>query len=243
MTDRNPPERASPPSLPPPPPLAQRFVRYLLGFGVSVAVGLAPYLGKLDIPLFTPLLSIIPETLHNPLLPLSAALMGVLAVVVQWYGDERHSKKWLEHTFRRCLQTLGVSFLALLVVHTTAVVPVPILGGKEHVAFMVGFVRPERPPCPAGVSDARCIMLLTLDPSRVESFWGDGQVRIARLALMLSYLAFTGGFGALVGLLLLKGAQTKAVPDAKRVRRRPPPSAVGGTDVPQSSRRVDDPSP
>ena len=39
---------------PPLPPTIRRWVTYLLAFGVSVAVGLAPLLGVLGVPLFLP---------------------------------------------------------------------------------------------------------------------------------------------------------------------------------------------
>src|SRR5437016_3481091 len=84
---------------PPPPPLARRWIRYLLGFGVSVAIGLAPYLGKVHVPLFSPLLDLIPESLQTTILPLSSALMGIVAVGVQWYGGERLTEQWLRRAF------------------------------------------------------------------------------------------------------------------------------------------------
>lgn len=188
----------------PPTPLARRLVRYILGFGVGVGVGLAPYLGLLKIPLFAPLLDLIPESIQNTLIPLSAALMGIVAVAAQWYGGEAITRKWLRRLFARALTLAGLSFVLLLAVHTLLVVRVPILGGDDTVSFVVGFVRPSKPPCTEGVSDAECIKKITLDPAAVESFWGDRQVRLARLSLMISYLLFTGTFGALIGLILLR---------------------------------------
>ena len=69
--------------------LSKKFVRYIIGFGVGVAVGLAPYLGILNVPFFKPLLSLIPEAVRGTAIPLSAALMGIVAVVIQSYGSER----------------------------------------------------------------------------------------------------------------------------------------------------------
>lgn len=185
-------------------PLSRDFVRYLLGFGVSVAVGLAPYLGKLEVPLFTPLLNLIPENVQDTLLPLSAASMGAVAVFVQWYGGERLSKVWLRRAFSRASVIAVIAFLMLLVVHTFFVVRVPILGGTEAVNFLVGINRPIKPPCPSDVSDAECIKRLTFNTDAIESFWGDRSVRSAKLLLMLPYLTFTCAFASLVGLVLLR---------------------------------------
>lgn len=205
------------------PATARGFVQYLLGFGVSVAVGLAPYLGKVDVPLFEPLLKLIPRSVHNTLIPLSAALMGLVAVVIQWWGGWHLTRTWLKTAFRRVLVSTIIVFLILCIVHTFVVVRVPILGDKDSVSFLVGFKRPHRPPCTAEVSDAECIKHLTFNTAAMESFWGDKQIRLAKLALTLSYLMFTSCFGMLVGLVLLRNklltieaAQAPSDPPRKR---------------------------
>jgi hypothetical protein len=198
--------RGHPPLNTPEPPtsLARDYVRYVLGFSVSVAVGLAPYLGKLKIPFFDSLLELIPTTIQDTVLPLSAALMGLVAVVIQWYGSDEVNILWLKKWFARTLVLAGVSFLLLFVIHTLVVVRVQILGGEESERFLVGLVRPVRPPCPEEISDPECIKKLTLDPAIVESFWGSKQLRIATLALLFPYLGFTSAFGLLIGLILLR---------------------------------------
>lgn len=197
-------EIPNPQPIPPPPRLARRLVRYILGFGVSFAIGLAPYLGKLNVPGFTPLLSLMPSTIQGTAIPLSAALMGIVAVAIQWYGGERVTPAWLRKGFKRALIMALLSFLLLTVVHTLVVVRVEILGGRDSVSFVVGFVRPHKPPCTAEVSDSTCIKLITFDVSEIEAFWGDSQVRVAKIALILSYLLATSSFGLIVGLLLLR---------------------------------------
>jgi hypothetical protein len=192
-----------------PTPLARRLVRYILGFGVSVAVGLAPYLGKLEVPLFTPLLKLIPESVQDTVIPLSAALMGVVAVVTEFYAGERMTRKSIRKGFRRTLVFTGFAFVLLLSVRTLTVVNVPILGGKESVSFLVGFVRPHTPPCPEETSDADCIKKLTFNESAIESFWGDKQVRMAKLSLISAYLSLTASLPILVALLVLRAERTK----------------------------------
>lgn len=191
----------------PPTPLAKQFVRYVLGFGVGVAIGLAPYLGEINVPLFRPLLSLLPESLRDIVLPLSAALMGIIAVAVQWYGTHRLSKKSLTRAFNRAILSTIFSFLALVVVYTFVVARVPILAGQDSVSFVVGFQHPEGGAC-LGLSDSECIKRLSFDESAIASHWGDRQIRFSKLALMLAYLSFTSCFGVLVGLVVLRRAAT-----------------------------------
>lgn len=180
---------------------------------MSVAVGLAPYLGKVRVPLFSSLLSLIPENVQDTVLPLSAAVMGIVAVLVQWHGTEKLSKQWFKTRFTWVVILAICSLTLLTVVHTLTVVNVPYNGGKQSASFLVGFSRPNVPPCPSDVSDADCIRLhLTFNPARIESFWGDRQVRIAKLSLMFPYVIFTATFGMMVGLVLLKD-------ETERVRR------------------------
>lgn len=184
-------------------PLARKLVRYIVGFGVGVGVGMAPYLGLLNVPLFRPLLSLIPDSIQNTVIPLSAALMGTVAVVVQWYAGEQVSRRWLRKLFARTLITAVLTFILLTIIHGLVVVTLPI-GNDQSLSFVVGFRRPIKPPCTAEVSDERCVKLVTTDPAEIAGFWGDSQVRLARLSLIFSYLLFTGSFGTLVGLVILK---------------------------------------
>jgi hypothetical protein len=187
----------------PPTPLAKHFVRYLLGFGVGVALGLAPYLGEINVPFFKSLLTLIPNSLRDTVLPLSAALMGLIAIVVQWYGTERLSKRWLRRTFNRTILFSLFSLIALIVAHSFVVTTVPFLAGRDSASFVVGFQRPEGGTC-RGLSDAECIKTLTFNEAKIESYWGDRQVRLSKLVLTFFYLLFTSSFGALVGLVVLK---------------------------------------
>jgi len=193
----------TPAPIQPPTPLARKLIRYIVGFGVGTSIGLAPYLGVVNVPLFKPLLSLIPDSIQDTVIPLSAALMGTLAVVIQWYAGEAITQKALRKLFARTLIVTLLTFVVLTVVHTLVVVTLPRTAG-ESWSFVVGFTRPLRPPCTAEVSDAECIKAVTTDPSAIASFWGDRQIKIATLSLMFSYILFTSSFGTLVGLLVLK---------------------------------------
>lgn len=204
-TDTHDDARARPERRPrPPTPLSRKLVRYIVGFGVGVGVGLAPYLGLLDVWGFKALLTLIPDAIQSTAIPLSAAMMGTIAVVVQWYGGERLTRKRLGKWFARTLATAAASFVLLTIVHSLVVATVPMKGGRL-ASFVVGFTKPpDKPPCLPDDSDAQCIKRLTFDPAIIESYWGGGRIRLARLSLIFSYLLFTGSFGALVGLVVLR---------------------------------------
>lgn len=206
-------------SVPLPTPVSKRLVRYMLGFGVGISIGLAPYLGLLRVPLFAPLLNLIPDSIQNTIIPLSAAFMGTLAVAVQWYASENIVRSSFKKLFKRTLLITATAFILLLVLHTFVVVSVPILGGQDSITFVVGFTRPYKPPCTSEVSDSECIKRITLDPTAVASFWGDRQVRLATVSLMLSYLAFTGSFGALIGVMILRDASAQKTAASRRARK------------------------
>jgi hypothetical protein len=185
------------------PYLATQWVSYLLGFSVSVAAGLAPYLGRVKIPLFTPLLSLIPLTIQDVAIPVSSAAMGIVAVVVQWYGSTRISEAWLSRIFVRTLTSCALLFVAFVSIEMMAVerIDVPATGGR--VSFVVGFSYPNKAPC-AELSRSDCIgKKIGLNPAAVLTYFGGQQVHESELMLVITYTAFMSSFGALVGLLVI----------------------------------------
>ena len=193
----------------PPTPVGRRWINYVVGFSVGVGSGLSVYLGKVHVPLFSPLLDLIPFTLQNTLIPLSSALMGIVAVAIQFYSYARLGARRLGGLFVRTIVAGITALLLFVVVHTYVVVTIDTTP-MGRASFLVCFTRPERSPCPAGVSDAECIMRLTFDPARIASFWGDRCLHTAQLALEITYLATTALFGALVGLVVLRGDPGRA---------------------------------
>jgi hypothetical protein len=106
--------------------------------------------------------------------------------------------------FIRTPVALLLTFVVLTIIHSITVVRVPILGGKDTISFLVGFTRPIRHPCTEDISASECIKHLTFDNTKIESFGGDQQVGLAKLALIFPYLSFMTEFGMLVGLILLR---------------------------------------
>ena len=177
-----------------------------MGLAVGVAVGLAPYLGTQQVPLFTPLLDMVPASIRDSTLPLAAALMGTIAASVQWFGSDRTSLRTLRWAF---LATLGCCLLTLSLfmwVNSSYVIKVSAEGGTRTTSFVIGLTRQPSCTCPAGASDEQCIDGLSWDQSAIAQCWGDRAIRQASLLVRGTYLLATGAFGALVGLLVLRGS-------------------------------------
>jgi hypothetical protein len=180
-------------------------MRYLLGFTVGVSIGLAPFLGLANVPLFRPLLDLYPQTLQASLIPLSAFVMGLTAVWVQWYGTVRLAGRSLTRWFNVAGVAMIGSFILVIGLRTLFVTDIPIQGGQSTVAFVVGSTR--LPTCKCGPEvDALCITdTLTFNPLRIEECWGSGVIRLRELLLVVTYLVLVASFGLLVGAVLLRG--------------------------------------
>jgi hypothetical protein len=187
--------------LAPPTPLAQRYVRYVVGFGVAVGVGLAPFLGK--VPGLDVLARLFPPDLKSTLIPFSAFLMGLIAVAIQYYSAESISRPVLKRRFTFSLVALVVGLFLLLTLYSFLVVQFPIEGGSSSVPVIVATSRTPECECKTS-NDLECLMEVTISPRAVEHCWGSRPLKLSRLALSFSYLLVTGGFGALIGLLLLQ---------------------------------------
>jgi pimeloyl-ACP methyl ester carboxylesterase len=215
------------------PRLAATWVQYLLGFGVSIAVGLAPYLGKVHVPLFEPMLSLIPLSLQDIAIPVSSAAMGMVAVAVQWFGAERLSTIWLRAKFRQAVFLCVLTLAALTAIEILAVVRVDVPAVHDHVSFATGFSYPNDPPC-EGLGREACIHKLSLDESKINPFFGELGVNLTKLLLVLTYTVFMSTFGCLVGLAVLKG-RLDAAPMLERAEELAAPVPVTGLFSPQET--------
>lgn len=219
MTERSP----SPPTA-----LSQRYVRYVVGFGVGVAVGMAPFLGLLDVPLFAPLLSMFPHDVRGMAIPLSSFLMGLVAVGIQFASGEEVSRRWLRWSFLLTFVALVVGLVLLLNLYTGSVLTVPNVAAADgrtiDVRVVVGGPRPAEPPpgCECGPDQGEVACLQEIGFANPEVCWGQRQVARAEQSLTLAYLFLTGAFGALIGLLALQEESRKkaATTGGKRGKRR-----------------------
>lgn len=200
----------------PPTPLARRYVRYVVGFGVAVGLGLAPFLGK--VPGVDVLARLFPPGLRSTLIPFSALLMGVIAVAVQYFSAESSSRPALRRRFTFCLVAVVAGLFLFLVLHDLLIVQFPIEGASSTLPVIVALSRTADCPCKSS-SDVECLGEISTNPRAIERCWGSRPLKMSRLALSLSYLFVTGGFGALIGLLLLQEeSRRRGAAKAKRPR-------------------------
>lgn len=204
----------------PPSTLARRYVRYVVGFGIGIGIGLAPFLGK--IAGFDALLTIFPRNFRGSLIPVSAFLMGIIAAAVQFYSGESFRRNVLRRRFGISLGLLLSGLLLLFIFYSLFIVPFPVDGGKTTIPVVIGASRISGPSCrcPPEYGTIACIRELSVDDAAIETCWDAPSIRLRRMLLSLSYLTVTGGFGALIGLLLL---QEEA---RKKQKRRPRKTAA-----------------
>jgi hypothetical protein len=183
------------------PRATEKWARVLLGLGVSVPVALAPLLGKLPLPLFPALLSLIPDSIQNVAIPVSAAAMSLVAVSVEFRALETAQKSELLRKARKGTLASAVLLGLFVVAYTLLVTRVDILGGKQSVSIITGWRQPVQPPC-TGDSVERCLKVLTLEKAAITSYFGDEPIRLSSLILEGLYIGFFACFGNVVGLLV-----------------------------------------
>ncbi|MFL6237758.1 MAG: hypothetical protein ACJ76N_31870 [Thermoanaerobaculia bacterium] len=130
--------------------------------------------------------------------------MGIIAVTIQFYSGETVPRALLRKRFKASLIVLLIGLVALITLYTFLVVPYTTLHGETTSPIVISFSRTSACLCPPSMSDLRCLQAITPNPAKVADCWGSGAIRRSRLLLSLSYLLVTGGFGGLIGLLLLQ---------------------------------------
>lgn len=188
-----------------PTPVTRRLVRYVVGFGVGAVVGMAPFLGNLDVPLFRALPSLFPGNMQEMFTPFAGFLVGLVVVAVQFYSEERLDPARLRRRFLALFAVLLFGLLLFVALYLLFVVRVDTAHGVQPV--LIGWeMDPECACVGAGLRNnaSECIKRLSLDPTRIESCWGRRDLLLSGLLLTFGYLLLTGGFVGLVGLVVLQ---------------------------------------
>jgi hypothetical protein len=180
--------------------LGKNWMDLVFGFSVSVVAGLMPYFGRF-IPAFAPLQVILPDAVQPVAVPLSAAAMGIAAVLIQWQGTQKLKPMQMRSWFYRTLLVCAISLVALAGLETIAVVRIDVPATRQTVSFAIGPAHPGTAPC-AGLSRADCIKRqLSLDEARIDSYFGEQWVNATKFVLVIVYTAFMTTFAAIVVML------------------------------------------
>lgn len=205
----------------PPTPLARQFVRLLVGFGVGVGVGSAPFLGTVNVPLFAQLVEVFPNDGRNRLFALGAFAMGLVAVAVQFYAGEAASRPRVRRLFSLTLLVIVVALAALGVLVIKYVEQIDVTGGQVASFAIAGARRPASVcPCEPEASNQECLASLTANPALIDRCWSSDTTKNVHLALLAAYLLLTGGFGALIGLLILQRVAKRQAATRRRSRNK-----------------------
>lgn len=189
----------------PPTPLARRFVRVLVGFGVGVVLGSLPYLGYVKVPGFRAFLNLLPLQLQDDLLPFSGAMMGLAAAALQFYAEHKVPRATIRRHFKKASIAFGIGFIALLGLYSEFIVR--MRRGDHYVSVMISSERLDQSrgcECPPKMAERRCIRELSFAEEAIESCWGSRPLRRIALMFRLAYLLVTGAFAALVALVVFQ---------------------------------------
>ncbi|HEY6320196.1 MAG TPA: hypothetical protein VJA16_01420 [Thermoanaerobaculia bacterium] len=205
------------------PTLLKPFVRYVRSFGVTAAIGMAPFLGKVKVPGFTALLEVVPFQLRDVLIPLSAFLMGLIAVALEFYAGEEIAPGRVRSLFGGGLAALVLGLVLFTALSSSFVERQQF--GSQNVGVLVTDARLPAPgcACPPEINDKACIKRLSLKEEALDSCWGGPAFQRRKLSLQLTYLFLTGGFASLIALLLIQqqGRRRRESADAKPAPARP----------------------
>jgi len=175
---------------------ARKILRYSLSFGMAAAVALISFV----IPLFKPVLYLLPDTGYGFVLLVLALALGCLAIGVQWHADEKLPRLKLRTRLKQILGIAALAIVGFVILHTIVVVVLTIQGEPQW--FIVGFTRRVVDGCPAEISNQQCLKNLSTDPAEIAKAWGETQIKLASSLLTLLYLAFVSALSSLAGLLV-----------------------------------------
>jgi len=184
------------------PSSVRKWIAFVVSLSVGVALGLGPFLGKVSVPGFVPLLQILPDQERSKAVIFSSFLMGLVATSVHFFADLRPRLGRLRMFFLSALAATFASFLALFLVYESCTESLTVPGAGE-ASFVVGcYERPSRCSqlCDPALSNAACIKILTFDPAQIAGCYGDRSIKTSTAELLLLYMLVLASFGALVGI-------------------------------------------
>jgi hypothetical protein len=204
------------------PGLGRKYLGYLLGFIVTLGVGMAPLLGRRGVPGFTPLSDILPLNVKDGVIIIASVLITAPAIAVQFFSGDAFAGKRMSRLFGAVGIALVISTFMLYRTYAHDVVQIRYLGERGTVAYIVGKTMLPTCPCVAkNLTISACIGdAITTNPSAVTDCYDREEIADRETTFSMLYLFVMFCFGVLVGLVVVKEAR----PHPASRRRRPPGS-------------------
>lgn len=196
---------------------AREYLSLLIGYVVTLGVGLAPILGAKHVPGFISIGELFPQNMQRGLVAFATFLMVIPILTVHFFADDRVRLSRLNRIFVVFLPLLVVLPFVLYYLFSIYVIQVDFEGGNGSAAYVVGArMQPDCPCVPRGLRMANCIgPVLSANPAEVTACYDDAEINGRRVTLAIPYLLLMLSLGALAALVVLKRMQ----------RRRPPKAA------------------
>jgi hypothetical protein len=195
-------------------PHTRKYLRYMIAFGVSVAIGLSPLLGNVNIPGFTAILTLFPLSLRSTVIPFAAFIMALPALAVQFYALDRSKlgtlRRWFKYAIGSALLAAVALFIGFMQVVVAAVPP----GTDQTLRYVIGPEMRSKCPCVAkSLEIEQCIgQAITADPVQVEGCYPRSAVQFNKTIISLIYFAMMASFGTAIGVLILREGVKHAQP-------------------------------
>jgi hypothetical protein len=198
----------------------RKYLRYILGFGVTLVVGMAPLLGRKGIPGFTALSDILPLNIKDGVIVVASVLMTAPAVGVQFFSGDAIAKKRIGRAFAVAFAALVIGTFLLYRAYAHDVIQIPYLGQQGTAAYIVGKTMLPDCPCVAKkLAISACIgNAITTNPVAVAGCYDREEISDRETKLSTLYLFVMFSFGVLVGLVVVKEARPRP---AQRKPRQP----------------------
>ena len=200
---------------------AGKWLRYVVAFSVTLGVGLAPLLGRVRVPGFTPIIELFPVNVQTAAVPFAAFLMAIPAVLVQYFAGER-VRFFRPRVVLALSAVLFALVLSLFSLYDDYVIQVQPNGGADTLSYIVGSRMDPNCVCAKKHLPIRqCIgPQISADPLEIDSCYDEAELRARKKYLSLTWILLTATFGILIGLLVLKESTVAGAKSSKKKQKK-----------------------
>ena len=187
------------------PPVARKFLQYLLAFVISIGAGTAPLWGGGKIPGYHSILDVFPQDLQD-VIPWASILMSITAVGVQFASRDLLGRRRIKRAFWATFLALIVLVPASYAVYKVFVIRIDVPGAGTKVAYLVGST--PLPSCACakrGLEIRECIgREISVNPDDVSACFPREQISTRASILSGLYMLLMFALAILIGLLVLQ---------------------------------------